>query len=220
MGSAVPVATFDHCRPLAVVPEMIVGWTKVAAWAARPERSRARNAAGSQRGVGSLEICEDFMAAEMLCVSVKSTQVFTFLSLHPIKESASQQVGKKKCVKSCTSNARGGGRECAESANGLWNRRHARAMMSARQRLSQIKGRRAAGVPFLRRSRLSFCSRGARPPSGAPTRALAGWLGEICGRRPVVFPTRRARGGPDSARGGMGAVPGTGRRFQRLKFGR
>ena len=97
MGSAVPVATFDHCRPLAVVPEMIVGWTKVAAWAARPERSRARNAAGSQRGAGSLEICEDFMAAEMLCVSVKSTQVFTFLSLHPIKESASQQVGKKKC---------------------------------------------------------------------------------------------------------------------------
>jgi hypothetical protein len=97
MGSAVPVATFDHCKPLGVVPVMEVGGTKVAAWAARPERSRARNAAGSRRGVGSLEIGDNFMAAEMLCVSVKSRLLFTFLRRHQIKKkSESQQVGKKK----------------------------------------------------------------------------------------------------------------------------
>ena len=62
MGSAVPVATFDHCKPLGVVPEKIVGWTKTAAWAARPERRRARRRS-RERGAGTVEIGEDFMAA-------------------------------------------------------------------------------------------------------------------------------------------------------------
>ena len=35
-------------------------------------------------------------------------------------------------------------------------------------------------------------SQGPRPPSGAPARALAGWLGKKCGRRPVdVFDGKR-----------------------------